>query len=198
MFAAELTQTVAEKKKEQKSRNHLASKWIQQEAKLLDRTVEFFKQRAVKEAELQRCDLTVSFELLTRDVADFPTRVVTNSAWVVESWGEHSAESWFYATRGTSAAYTPGPVLFAELLHNMMTKFVDRLKTLGFQTCEREEGTWKVRVSWRDPGDPIGAEKKVDRSPSRSRTLSASRSSGSANLLTGGRKRSRSRKRRAR
>ena len=83
---------------------------------MLDRAVELFKQRALKEAELQRCEFTTSFEVLTRDVEGFPKRVVQNSTWVVDSWGEGvSAECWFCATRGTTTPFPGTPVIFAEL-----------------------------------------------------------------------------------
>mmetsp|Transcript_49302 Transcript_49302/g.107316 ORF Transcript_49302/g.107316 Transcript_49302/m.107316 type:complete len:160 (-) Transcript_49302:124-603(-) len=153
-FAESLTATVAAKRAEHGKRSYEAAKWCKFEDKLLDRALELFKLRCKREAENQRCDLTVSFEVLTREVEEFPTHTLTDSTYVVDSWGEGlSAESWYYATRGPASSFSPGaPVLFAEVLESMMPKFLDKVKTLGFQSCGREAGTWKVSVSWHQPG----------------------------------------------
>mmetsp|Transcript_46842 Transcript_46842/g.111464 ORF Transcript_46842/g.111464 Transcript_46842/m.111464 type:complete len:194 (-) Transcript_46842:131-712(-) len=181
-FAALLSKKVVEKKQAQVDREKVIPKWIAHESRLLDQAVDLFKQRCIREAEQQKCELSVSFEALTRDIPEFPKRIVSNSTWIVDSWGDGNAESWFYATRGTQQEWVAGePVPFAELLAGILPKFVERLKPLGFKTCEREEGTWKVRVSWREPSDNEVPEPKkpqpavsFEDSPDRSPTLSAS------------------------
>mmetsp|Transcript_4508 Transcript_4508/g.10327 ORF Transcript_4508/g.10327 Transcript_4508/m.10327 type:complete len:171 (-) Transcript_4508:149-661(-) len=155
-FAANLNKIVADKRAEKTDREKVASKWSSYESKLLDQAVDLFKQRCIREAEQQKCDATISFEVLSREIEDFPKRVLTDSTYFVDSWGDGlSAESWFYATRGLTASWSPGaPVLFAEVLQCMLPKFVDRVKALGFTACRHEAGTWKVSVSWPSPEDP--------------------------------------------
>mmetsp|Transcript_84750 Transcript_84750/g.234990 ORF Transcript_84750/g.234990 Transcript_84750/m.234990 type:complete len:169 (-) Transcript_84750:174-680(-) len=155
-FADNLTKIVADKKAEQSDRERVAGKWCTYEAKLLDQAVELFKQRCMREAEQQKCEATISFEVLSREIDDFPKRILTDSTYFVDTWGDGlSAESWFYATRGLTASWSPGaPVLFAEVLQGMLPKFVDRVKSLGFLTCSHEAGTWKVSVSWQMPDEP--------------------------------------------
>lgn len=154
-FAQDLTKIVVRKKHEQRERSSVAEKWIEHETKLLDRAVKLFRQRCTREAQQQRCEMTVSFEVLSREIDGFPSHTMNDSTYVVDSWGNGvSAESWYYATRGTTASWSPGaPVLYAEMLESMMPKFLDRAKSLGFSTCAREPGTWKVHVSWPAPKD---------------------------------------------
>eukprot|EP00933_Yihiella_yeosuensis_P032202 TRINITY_DN2579_c0_g2_i1.p1 TRINITY_DN2579_c0_g2~~TRINITY_DN2579_c0_g2_i1.p1 ORF type:complete len:187 (+),score=42.14 TRINITY_DN2579_c0_g2_i1:69-563(+) len=148
-FAASLTKIVASKKAEVGDREKIAAKWNEAEDDLLDEAVELFKGRCSKEAELQNYEATISFEVLTREIKDFPTRVLTDSTYFVDDWKAASAESWFYATRGVNAAYSKGtPIMFAEVLQSMMPKFVTRLEDLGFTSCNHEAGTWKVKVNW--------------------------------------------------
>lgn len=190
-FASLLTKRVTEKKQEQLGRESLVDKWIELESRLLDKAVELFKQRCVREAEQLRCELSVSFEVLTRDVPEFPTRVFQDSSWVVGSWGESiTPECWWYASHGLAASWSPGaPILFAEVLAGMIPKFMERIEPLGFQSCVREEGTWQVKVAWRVPNDdevpdslpalpaqerPAAPKPAEKRPPSHSRTLSAS------------------------
>merc|ERR1712187_852178 len=117
--------------------------------KLLDLAVDLFKDRCTRAAELQQTHSTVSFEVLVRDIDEFPKRVIKDSTYLVDSWGDGAAEWWFYATRGTATAWTPGsPVLFAEVLEGMMPKFLEKVNALGFRDCKREPGTWKVTASW--------------------------------------------------
>mmetsp|Transcript_26605 Transcript_26605/g.76693 ORF Transcript_26605/g.76693 Transcript_26605/m.76693 type:complete len:170 (+) Transcript_26605:68-577(+) len=154
-FAANLTKIVADKKAEQSDREKVATKWSAYEGKLIDQAVELFKQRCLREAEQQKCEATISFEVLSREIEDFPKRILTDSTYFVDTWGDGlSAESWFYATRGLTASWSPGaPVLFAEVLQGMLPKFVERVKSLGFLTCNHEAGTWKVTVCWQAPED---------------------------------------------
>lgn len=114
-----------------------------------------FKKSCVTAADKNRCEVVVSFEMLTRDVPGFPSRVMDNDMWIVGDWGQPqvTAESWYYANHGINGT-PPKRVMFAEVLAFMMTKFQDNLPPLGFQTCEREAGTWKLRVTWKDPDDP--------------------------------------------
>ena len=130
---------------------------------MLDEALELFKQRCTHEAEWLRCEAAVSFEALTREIDDFPTRVQIGSTWYVNTWGQNEwgddmcAECWFHATRGIHAPMLPGlPVPFAEVLQSMFPKFLDRVMSLGFATCGRVPGTWMVHVSWDRPELPAG------------------------------------------
>ncbi|CAK9100942.1 Delta-tubulin (Tubulin delta chain) [Durusdinium trenchii] len=162
-FAANLTKIVAGKKSELADREKIAQSWKEKEATLLDEAVNLFKARCVKEAELQKTEATISFEVITREIPDFPKRILTDSTYFVDSWPSGTtAESWFYATRGVNSSWSPGaPILFAEVLQAMLPKFVDRVKELGFQECNHEAGTWKVAVSWPPPEE--SSEKKKRR-----------------------------------
>lgn len=163
-FAANLTKIVAGKKSEIADREKIAQSWKDKEAKLLEEVVNLFKSRCAKEAELQKTDATISFEVITREIPDFPKRILTDSTYFVDSWPNGTtAESWFYATRGVNSSWSPGaPILFAEVLQAMLPKFVERVKDLGFQECNHEAGTWKVAVCWPNP-DENSAEKKKRR-----------------------------------
>jgi len=164
-FADTLTQNVAEVREQEQEKQAIASKWIAFETKLLDEAIGLFKQRCTREAEAQRLEVCVSFEVLSREIEDFPKRIVKSGNYYVDSWGGglSSGEAWFYSTHGTSATYSQGePVLFAEVLEHMMPKFVERLPGLGFVRCAREQGTWKVGVAWRDPDvDPPRKKRKM-------------------------------------
>jgi len=152
-FADSLAKIVSEKEVMQIDRERMSSQWLDYESKLLDQALELFKKRCIREAENRRCGATISFEVLSREIDDFPKRTLSGSTYYVGTWGEGiNAESWFYATRGVSATFSPGmQVLFAEVLQGMLPKFVDRVKLLGFRTCSHEAGTWKITVSWRRP-----------------------------------------------
>eukprot|EP00930_Biecheleria_cincta_P088365 TRINITY_DN77591_c0_g1_i1.p1 TRINITY_DN77591_c0_g1~~TRINITY_DN77591_c0_g1_i1.p1 ORF type:complete len:156 (+),score=39.17 TRINITY_DN77591_c0_g1_i1:107-574(+) len=151
-FAEGLTKIVAEKREEQKSREKLANKWRAHESKLLTELVEAFKKKCMKEAENERCEASVSFAALVREVSEFPTHVVIDSQHLVDNWGDGAASWWYYAHRGTNNEWVTGsPVSFAELLESMMPKFLEQAQDLGFQSCKREAGTWKVVASWKPP-----------------------------------------------
>lgn len=154
-FADSLARIVSAKKVVHTDREKLAANWLDYESKLLDQAVELFKQRCVREAENQRCKATINFEVLSREIDDFPKRTLSGSTYYVGTWGEGlCAESWFYATRGVTAPFSSSmQVLFAEVLQGMLPKFVERVRCLGFQTCSHEAGTWKITVSWKKP-DP--------------------------------------------
>jgi len=164
-FAAGLTKVVAKKKAEQSDKKRIADVWTAQESTLLDSAVELFKQRCIREAEQQKCEATVSFEVLSREIENFPKRVLTDSTYFVESWGQDvTAEAWVYATRGVTANYSAGaPILFAEVLQSMLPKFVERVKAQGFISCNHEAGTWKVSVAWNEPDEPSGKRQKRSR-----------------------------------
>eukprot|EP00933_Yihiella_yeosuensis_P004359 TRINITY_DN108724_c0_g1_i1.p1 TRINITY_DN108724_c0_g1~~TRINITY_DN108724_c0_g1_i1.p1 ORF type:complete len:157 (+),score=39.61 TRINITY_DN108724_c0_g1_i1:96-566(+) len=151
-FAAELRKIVEDKKEQCKHREKLASKWRAHESELHEKLVEAFKQRCMKEAESEKCDATVSFAMLVRDVKEFPTHVVVDSQHLVDDWGEGAASWWYYAHRGTQNEYSKdSQVSYAELLESMMPKFLEEAQVLGFQKCYREAGTWKVVASWATP-----------------------------------------------
>merc|ERR1719512_47508 len=144
-----------ERGKEIRERETLAAKWVEHSEKLLDEAIELFKQRCLRAASNMQCQAVVSFEVLTREVPNFPSYTVKDSTYLVDSWGDVPASWWFYATRGTSEAWTPGtPVQFAELLEGMMSRFLEKAGELGFQTCAREPSSWRVKVTWKAPTAP--------------------------------------------
>mmetsp|Transcript_73814 Transcript_73814/g.130400 ORF Transcript_73814/g.130400 Transcript_73814/m.130400 type:complete len:164 (+) Transcript_73814:79-570(+) len=160
-FAANLTKIVASKRSEAGDREKIAQKWHDVEEKLLEEALELFKARCTREAEQQKCEATISFEVLTREIEDFPKRALEDSTYIVESWPSgSSAESWFYATKGPSAPYTKAPILFAEVLQGMLPKFVDQVKDLGFQEANHEAGTWKITASWAQPEESAKKRRK--------------------------------------
>jgi len=151
-FAAALAQRVSAKRQETKEREKEGQKWLEHETKLVEAAVELFKRRCVRAAENMQCQLSVSFEVLTREVPGFPTYTVKDGTYLVDNWGDAEPASWFYARRGASEPFTHGlPVGFAELLEGMMPQFLSKVKALGFKTCSRESCTWKVKVSWKTP-----------------------------------------------
>mmetsp|Transcript_79889 Transcript_79889/g.138445 ORF Transcript_79889/g.138445 Transcript_79889/m.138445 type:complete len:183 (-) Transcript_79889:178-726(-) len=158
-FAESLTQIVSQKQREDKFRNRTAKTWIAFESELLDKTCALFKQRCVREAEKLQSTATVSFEALSRETPGFPKRILSDSVFYVDTCGddinnEVTTDAWFYATRGTATAYTPGtPILFAEFLESMMPKFLEKIEALGFSSSGRVSGTWKVTASWEMPGE---------------------------------------------
>jgi len=152
-FADGLTAIIAQKRKESSERDKIAARWRDHEDKLLEIAVEKFKTRCLKEAESQKVTATISFELITREIPNFPKHVVKDGQYVVDNWGDASAAWWFYATRGTKVAYSSGmDILFAEVLESMMAQFLEYVKVLGFDKTHREAGTWKVTASWSMPG----------------------------------------------
>jgi len=168
-FADGLTAIIAQKRKESRERETIAARWRDHEDKLLEVAVEKFKNRCLKEAESQKVSATISFELITREIPNFPKHVVKDGQYIVDNWGDASAAWWFYATRGTKIAYSSGmDILFAEVLESMMAQFLEYVKVLGFDKTHREPGTWKVTASWSMPGqepkkdDPPAKRAKVD------------------------------------
>jgi hypothetical protein len=165
-FADGLTAIIAEKRKEGREREKIAQRWRDHEDKLLEVAVEKFKNRCLKEAENQKVTATISFELLTREIPNFPKHVVKDGQYLVDSWGDASAAWWFYATRGTKNPYVPGSdILFAEVIESMMAQFIEYVKLLGFDSCKREAGTWKVTCKWHNPGQEPPA--KADEPPAK-------------------------------
>jgi len=151
-FADGLTAIIAQKRGEGREREKIAERWHDHEDKLLEVIVEKYKNRCMKEAEAQKVSATISFELLTRELANFPKHVVKDGSYIVNSWGDGSAEWWFYATRGTKIAYTSETQIpFAEVLESMMAQFIEYVKLLGFDSVQREPGTWKVKSCWNTP-----------------------------------------------
>eukprot|EP00927_Polykrikos_kofoidii_P013262 TRINITY_DN15777_c0_g1_i1.p1 TRINITY_DN15777_c0_g1~~TRINITY_DN15777_c0_g1_i1.p1 ORF type:complete len:184 (+),score=29.48 TRINITY_DN15777_c0_g1_i1:98-649(+) len=169
-FADGLTAIVAAKRSERVERQKIANKWHDHAEVLLNRGVELFKERCRREAENQRSQLTVSFEVLTREVEGFPSHTVEDLTYIVDGWGGvGSPECWFYATRGLSLSWSPGaPVLFAEVLESLMPKFIEKIRKLGFTTCGREAGTWKVSVTWPAP-QPEESEEKAPKKSKKDR-----------------------------
>mmetsp|Transcript_19579 Transcript_19579/g.45528 ORF Transcript_19579/g.45528 Transcript_19579/m.45528 type:complete len:174 (+) Transcript_19579:69-590(+) len=150
-FAESLTRIVAEKKRESRGRLTIAAQWTAVEDRLLNTALDMFKSKCMKEAELQRTEASISFEVLSREIVDFPKRTLRDNTYHVESWGAElkTAEPWLYAVKGTSTQFKADtPVHFAEVLEAMMPKFLEKVKTLGFNSVEREKASWKVRVEW--------------------------------------------------
>merc|ERR1712137_633530 len=126
-----------------------AQRWFSLESTLLDSVIELFKERCTREAEQQRCGITVCFYSLCKAIKNFPKREKVGASSIVGSWGGNVAgESWFCANPGRKTSVSPDAVLYVEVLERLMPKFLERLKPLGFETCSREKGTWKVTVSW--------------------------------------------------
>mmetsp|Transcript_23714 Transcript_23714/g.56213 ORF Transcript_23714/g.56213 Transcript_23714/m.56213 type:complete len:189 (+) Transcript_23714:92-658(+) len=151
-FAEKLTKIVGDKREEHKSREKLAAKWRAHESTLIEKLVDKFKGKCMKEAENERSEASISFASLVREIPEFPTHVIVDSQHQVENWGDSSASWWYYAHRGVNHQFVNGtPISFAELLESMMPRFLENLQDLGFQSCTREPGTWKVMASWRDP-----------------------------------------------
>merc|ERR1719277_1368862 len=154
---------VASKRQESKDRDLVAAKWVRYESKLLDAAVELFKQRALKAAANQQSHAVVSFEVLTRQIPNFPTYTATNGTYLMDSWGDAEPSWWYYAHKGTQEVWTPGvPVQFAELLEGMMPKFLEKVGNLGFVSTGRDQGSWKVRVTWKPPGTNSRAENECE------------------------------------
>jgi len=152
-YAASLVQVMADKYLEQGQRTEVAMIWEAYEALLLDGAVDVLKQRCTKAAEAQKSQVTVSFDALAKDIPDFPKRIRTDSTYYVDEWslGGVTAESWFYSNNGIATTYTGTPILFAQLLDRLLAKFVQKVSKMGFSTCHREAGTWKVTADWTAP-----------------------------------------------
>lgn len=158
-FAASLGTIVTKKKAEHTERERDVEIWLQREAKLLDLSVELFKQRCMRSARALKCSATVSFEVISRELhEEFPKRRLNGSTYYTGDWGpDLGPEGWFWSTRGVHVPLPPDtPVLYAELLQSMLSKFVDRLRLLGFISVTHEAGTWKVTAKWHPPSDKPG------------------------------------------
>ena len=138
-------------------RGVLAQRWLDRERKLIEQAVQIFMRRCAREMEQGKCDATISFEVLSREIDDFPKRIFTDATYFVDTWGGGlGAESWVYATHGLQASWSPGaPVLFSEVLLSMFPKFVEAIMEKGFKTCVRVPGTWKLKVSWAMPDEVV-------------------------------------------
>ena len=139
------------------ARKCLAERWERHESSLVDSAIDIFKQCCIREAEQLNCEATVSFEVITRQVQDFPKRTFSDSVYYVASWGESvTTEAWHYAVRGPTVPLpSEKPILFAEVLCAMLPKFVKQVMALGFTSCVHVAGTWQVRVAWSSP-EPDG------------------------------------------
>eukprot|EP00929_Paragymnodinium_shiwhaense_P016065 TRINITY_DN12421_c0_g1_i1.p2 TRINITY_DN12421_c0_g1~~TRINITY_DN12421_c0_g1_i1.p2 ORF type:complete len:172 (-),score=43.31 TRINITY_DN12421_c0_g1_i1:214-729(-) len=165
-FAEQMTAIVAGKRLEKGDRAKLGKSWARYEEKLLGRAIDSFKDRCRREAEAQRATLTQSFEVLTREVEGFPSHKLQDNAYIVDNWGNENInpESWYYATRGADHIFDPKQtILFADVLESMMPKFIQKVGNLGFTSCGREAGTWKVTVHWNPPREEERKEKKKKR-----------------------------------
>lgn len=177
-FADECTQRMSEKQLEVREREQFAAKWVAHRDKLLDEAAELFKQRCIRAAMNMQCQAVVSFEVLTRELKNFPTYSVKDGTYLVDAWGDAAAAWWFYDTRGTQEAWQAGtPVQFAEVLEGMMPKFVEKVGKLGFKSCAREPSSWRVRVAWREPDEAearSSSEEVQERAPRRKRKTRSS------------------------
>merc|ERR1719446_995970 len=97
-FASSLTQLVAEAQREQSRRAETTAAWEKTESMLLDQAVECFKTQCTLAAEAKKCRVIVSFEALSRQIDEFPKRILKDGTYLVDQWSEGvTAESWFYA-----------------------------------------------------------------------------------------------------
>lgn len=172
-FAAKLTQVVADKKQAEKERKEIGMIWDAYEALLIEQVTEVFKTRCTRAAEEQKTEVTLSFEVLTREVPDFPRRKVSDGVYYVEQWGESiiggvTAESWFYANSGIATPYAGAQILFAQMLECLLLKFLAKVQSFGFSSCHREAGTWRLAVSW----GAVEHEKTVEKPLKRKRDVS--------------------------
>eukprot|EP00439_Symbiodinium_sp_Y106_P055575 s1637_g7.t1 len=134
-----------DRREEHQGREKLAAKWRAHESMLIAKLVDKFKGKCMKEAEAERCEASVSFATLVREIPEFPTHVITDSQHLVDNWGDSAASWWYYAHRGVSHQFVNGsPISFAELLESMMPRFLENLQDLGFKSCTRDPGTWKA------------------------------------------------------
>jgi len=140
------------KRRQERERLRAAKSWTAVESKLVDEACSLCKERCVRESERSQSTATVCFGALSREIADFPKCVLSDSVSTVNVWGNHAtAEAWFHATNGITAAYTGAPVSKVELLESMMPKFLGKLEALGFSSLSRAAGTWNVTASWETP-----------------------------------------------
>jgi len=143
------TQVVERHPKVEHRRAEIAKVWDTHEAVLLEKAVETFRMHCTRAADLEKPQVTVSFEALTREIPDFPKRVLKDVIYYADNWPDGiTAEAWFYSNNGTHMPYEGIPILFAELLDRMITKFLKKVQSLAFPSCKREEGTWKVTAMW--------------------------------------------------
>lgn len=169
-FAAGLSQRVSVKRQETKEREKDGKKWAAHENKLLDAVLEIFKGRCTRAAHNMQCQLAVSFEVLTREVTNFPSYIVKDSTYLVDTWGDADPSWWWYANRSATDHYEKTQTIqFAEVLESMMPKFVEKVRELGFKTCSREAGSWKVKVTWKSPD----AEEENDKEPGSAKSSDA-------------------------
>ncbi|CAK0849550.1 unnamed protein product [Prorocentrum cordatum] len=128
-----------------------ADKWVEHQELLLARAVAMFQYECAQIAEKEGVSqATVSFEVLSRAIEKFPKKVLKDSCYFVESFGnEVPEESWIYAVRGLEAIWTPGePIPYQEVLHSMFLPFVAKIQMLGYSSCKHIAGTWKLTVTW--------------------------------------------------
>ena len=103
--------------------------------------MDIFEEHCARQLYLQRCEMTMRS---LRETAEFPIRILSDSTFFVDTWGE--ADSWFYATHGTATLFTPGTSVQYTELESTTPKFLGELKPLGLSTCEREGRGLKVNV----------------------------------------------------
>lgn len=128
-----------------------ATKWFEHQEQLLSHAVAMFQLKCTQIAEQENVSqATVSFEVLSRSIEGFPKKVLKDSCYFVESFGNAiPEESWIYAVRGSEATWTPGePILYHEVLHSLFLPFVAKIQALGYSSCEHITGTWKLTVAW--------------------------------------------------
>ena len=63
-----------------------AAKWKEQEDQLLDMAVDLFKAHCISEVKQHKRGTTISFEMITREIQDLPTRILSDPSYIVDSW----------------------------------------------------------------------------------------------------------------
>ena len=62
----------------------------------------------------------------------------------------------YYAAHGPDEPFSDErPMLFTDVLCEMLPKFVKQVMALDFTSCVHVAGAWQVRVAWRSP-EPDG------------------------------------------
>jgi len=134
---------------EQRQRAECAKLWSARESLLLSRMISLFKKRCTQTVEKEESQMTVSFDALCREVPEFPKRIQNGAVYYVRDWSHDApASSWFYANKGTSQGYAGSQILFAELLECLFPKFMNEVSKLGFSSCSREKGSWRITAVW--------------------------------------------------
>mmetsp|Transcript_102097 Transcript_102097/g.218613 ORF Transcript_102097/g.218613 Transcript_102097/m.218613 type:complete len:230 (+) Transcript_102097:57-746(+) len=175
-FAASLTDRV----RARLQRNRLAaSQWLEHEEQLLADALELFKKECKLLATEGLCKFAFSFAEHMNKVRNFPKACPYGT---VVYWGicdcPEPEKAFFYATQGAEASFDPEfPTVMDELLKRMHTKFVSRIKNLGFARVETVQTstrcwcwveTFDISVVWLHSEEPAAKRPRLASSDVRS------------------------------